>query len=302
MKNFLILMAIILFVLPPRMATASPSFRYNPQALVHGKVRRYTVRDGESLYELARKYHTGYNKIIAANPGVDPYVPGRGTKLIIPTAWFLPDATPARGIVINISEMRLYYFFRMKGVTMVRAYPIGIGDEGADTPIGSFRVIEKILHPAWHVPASIRKERPELPPVVPPGPDNPMGDYALRLSLGTVLIHGTDVPWGIGRRVSHGCIRLYPEDIKELYHLVPINTPVTIIRQPVKVGKSHGAVYVEVNEDPVQKHYDYRGIAMGLLKRKGLISLVAMDKVDKAIKEKKGFPVDVSLKKRQRGR
>ncbi len=302
MKNFLILMAIFLFALPPDMASASPVFRYNPRTIVYGKMRRHTVKDGESLYELARKYDTGYNKIVAANRGVDPYVPGPGTKLIIPTSWFLPDAVPARGIVINVSEMRLYYFSRVKGVKMVRTYPIGIGDEGADTPTGSFRVIEKILHPAWHVPASIRKERPDLPLVVPPGPDNPMGDYALRLSLGTVLIHGTDVPWGIGRRVSHGCIRLYPEDIKELYHLAPINTTVTILRQPVKVGKSHGAVYVEVNEDPGQKQYDYRGITMDLLKRKGLVSLVDMGKVDTAIKEKKGFPVDVSLKKGKRGR
>jgi L,D-transpeptidase ErfK/SrfK len=147
------------------------------------------------------------------------------------------------------------------------------------------------------VPESIRKEKPELPAVVPPGPDNPMGSHALRLSRRTVLIHGTDVPWGIGSRVSHGCIRLYPEDIVELFQIVPLKTAVTIVQQPVKVGISRGHVYLEVNKDEDLKSFDYRSKAVALLRKRGLLDGVNMDKVAKVVREKRGLPVDVSLKK-----
>jgi L,D-transpeptidase ErfK/SrfK len=224
-------------------------------------------------------------------------VPGNGTSLILPTSWLLPDSARAPGIVVNVSEMRLYYFFKKKGTVMVKTYPIGIGDEGSDTPLGRFTIIEKIVNPAWYVPESIRKEKPELPAVVPPGPDNPMGSHALRLSRRTVLIHGTDVPWGIGSRVSHGCIRLYPEDIVELYQIVPLKTAVTIVQQPVKVGISRGHVYLEVNKDEDLKSFDYRSKAVALLRKRGLLDGVNMDKVAKVVREKRGLPVDVSLKK-----
>lgn len=297
MKNAFILIITLALLSFAGFAAGADAFRYDEQNEVLGSVRRYRVKDGESLYEIARTYKTGFNKIVAANPGVDPYVPGKRTSLILPTSWVLPDTGRDKGIVINISEMRLYYFFKWKGARLVKTYPIGIGDEGFGTPVGTFRVIEKIKHPSWHVPASIRKEKPELPEVVPPGPDNPMGSHALRLSMKTFLVHGTDVPWGIGRRVSHGCIRLYPEDIVELYRLVPIKTKVTIVRQPVKAGVSRGRVYVEVNKDPDRRRYDYLGKAKNLLKKKGLFDRVDREKLVKAVREKKGFPVDVSLKK-----
>ncbi len=297
MKHAFILIPMLAVLSFPSSATGSKAFPYDEQHEVLGRVGRYTVKNGESLYEVARTYKTGFNKIVAANPRVDPIVPGNGRSLIIPTSWVLPDTDRSTGIVINISEMRLYYFFKKNGRQLVRTYPIGIGDEGYNTPQGTFKVIEKIEHPSWHVPASIRKENPELPEVVPPGPSNPMGSHALRLSLGTVLIHGTDVPWGIGRRVSHGCVRLYPEDITELYCLVPVHTKVTIVRQPVKVGIRGGRVYLEVNKDPERKRYDYLGQATALLEKKGLLGIVSMDKVAKAVKEKKGVPVDVLMTK-----
>ncbi len=295
MKNVFILIAILAVLSVPGSAIGARAFRYGEQKAVLGSVERYKVKENESLYEIARTYKTGFNKIVAANPRVDPIVPGKGTSLILPTSWVLPDIVLDRGIVINISEMRLYYFSEKSGVRRVRTYPIGIGDEGAGTPVGKFKVVEKIEHPSWRVPASIRKEHPELPAVVPPGPDNPMGSHALRLSRATILIHGTDVPWGIGKRVSHGCIRLYPEDIKELFRLVPINTKVTIVRQPVKVGMSRGKVYVEVNKDPERKRYDYLGEAMNLLRKKGISDRISIEKLQKAIREKKGYPVDISL-------
>ncbi|HSB31613.1 MAG TPA: transporter substrate-binding domain-containing protein [Candidatus Sulfobium mesophilum] len=276
---------------------ASEDFRFDKHNELLGKNKRYKVKENESLYEIARKYKTGFNEITAANPGIDPFVPENGTPLILPNSRLLPNTSLTPGIVINLSEMRLYYFFRKKGRNLVRSYPIGIGDQGANTPLGTFRVIEKIPHPAWNVPKSIRKERPELPAVVPPGPDNPMGDYALRLSRETVLIHGTDMPWGIGNRVSHGCIRLYPEDIMELFRLVPVNSRVIIVQQPVKTGVSNGRVYVEVNEDSALRNFDYLDNAKTLLKKKGLFSKVNINKLKQAVREKRGYPVNITLTK-----
>jgi L,D-transpeptidase ErfK/SrfK len=295
MKNAIRLIMILTFLCVPGFAVGAEAFRYGKQNEVLGRVGRYTVSNNESLYEIARWYKTGFNVIVAANRGVDPYVPGKGKTLILPTAWVLPDCNRDDGIVINVSEMRLYYFYRHRGRRLVKTYPIGIGDEGADTPAGKFKVTEKIVHPAWHVPASIRKEKPELPEVVPPGPNNPMGDYAMRLSLGTILIHGTDVPWGIGKRVSHGCIRMYPEDIKELFYSVPVGTKVTIVKQPVKAGLRGERVYVEVNEDTEQKTFDYLGELRNLLKKKRLINYISPSKLEAAVRQKTGYAVDVSM-------
>ncbi len=275
-------------------AASSESYPYDKVREVIGSIGTYTVRNSESLYEIARTYKTGFNEIVAANPGVDHYVPGRGTTLVLPTAWILPDAARTPGIVINLSEMRLYYFFIRNGRSLVKTYPVGIGDEGTDTPLGTFTVIEKIAHPSWYVPASIRREKPELPAVVPPGPDNPMGSHALRLSKRTILIHGTDVPWGIGRRVSHGCIRLYPEDIVELYRLVPRSTRVTIVRQPVRIGVSGGRVYIDMSDNAALKGYDAKTAAWTLLEEKGLVSKVDTDKLEAAIADWRGLPVDIT--------
>ncbi len=296
-RSLFVVIPLLLFFSLPGPAAGSDSFRFNKHNEVIGRVGSYTVRENESLYEIARSYKTGFNEIVEANPGVDPIIPGKGTKLVLPTAWILPDVKRAPGIVINLSEMRLYYFFKRKGRVLVRTYPIGIGDDGAGTPLGSFRIIEKIANPAWHVPASIRRERPELPAVVPPGPENPMGSHALRLSRNTVLIHGTDMPWGIGRKITHGCIRLYPEDIVELFRLVPVKTRVKIVRQPAKAGVSRGRVYVEVNEDADLKSYDYLGTVRSLLKKKHLFDKVNPDKLAQVVKEKRGYPVDVSRAK-----
>jgi L,D-transpeptidase ErfK/SrfK len=293
--NIISLIIIAAFWAIPGTAWCANEYRYDNQNEVLGRMELYTVKDTESLYEIGRSYKTGYNGITTANPGIDPLVPGKGTRLILPTSWILPDGPHDTGIIINIAEMRLYYFFRKRGLRKVITYPVGIGVEGAETPLGTFRIIEKIKAPAWHVPQSIRKEKPELPEVVPPGPDNPMGSHALRLSLGTVLIHGTDVPWGIGRKVSHGCIRLYPEDITELFNIIPINTKVTIVNQPVKVGVRRGKIYVEVHEDQDHKEYDYLGKTKNILQQKKLLNRVNMKKLAKEVGKMKGYPVDVSM-------
>ncbi len=266
---------------------------------VIGTVGSYEVKPGESLIEIARKFDLGYNEITEANPGLDPFVPGAGVKAIIPSEWILPDTKSHNGIVIDLSEMRLYYFPTHGDVRSVMTFPIGIGSQGHDTPVGEFSVVEKIVKPAWHVPESIREERPELPAVVPPGPNNPLGSHALRLSLGSVLIHGTNRPYAVGRRASHGCLRLYPEDIPKLFSAVPNGVKVTIVRQPVKVGERGGRVFVEVHKDEDGNGGKRlkKGIfddAVKLLAKRGLLSRVSTKKLYMALAEQRGIPADVT--------
>ncbi len=301
----------LLFYCSAALIWASPHsntlFLIGKESSVIGVTREYRVKDNESLIEIARMFKLGYNEIVDANPGLDPFVPKNGSSVLIPSSWILPDSD-REGIVINISEMRLYYFYKKTwkedsrkpkrpGIQYyVRTYPIGIGDDGYETPTGRFRIIEKIKNPSWHVPESIRKERPELPKVVPPGPDNPLGSHALRLSLGSYLIHGTNRPWAVGRKVTHGCLRLYPEDIPELFEMVPVGTQVTIVRQPVKVGLDNGRVYIEVHRDTdiFKTNDEYLNEAIRLLRKKRIIGLVNSEKLYQAITEKKGIPVAIS--------
>lgn len=275
-------------------ATAGEYYNFETDSVI-GAVGAYKIADGsESLIELARKFDVGYNEITDANPGLDPFVPGEGKSIIIPSSWILPDVNVYNGIVINLSELRLYYFFRRDGKTHLQTFPIGIGSEGTATPLGSFKVMQKIVHPAWHVPESIRKEKPELPLVVAPGPDNPLGSHALRLSLPSVLIHGTNRPFAIGRRASHGCIRLYPEDITKLFEVVPMGTPITIVDQPVKIGWKGGKVYIEVHRDSSMEAGAFMTKALSLLAKKHILGKVSSVKLIKAISEKSGLPVEIS--------
>jgi L,D-transpeptidase ErfK/SrfK len=245
---------------------------------VIGMVRYYNVRDNESLIEIARMFGLGFNEISDANPGADPFVPPDGMRAEIPAEWILPDVKVRQGIIINISEMRLY-FFPYRNSDFVYTFPIGIGDEGKETPVGRFRIIQKIAHPYWHVPKSIKTEEPQLPDVVPPGPDNPLGNYAMRLSAPGILIHGTNRPWGIGRKVSHGCIH------------VKTGTRVTIVKQPVKVGMRGNRVYLEVHD--VGK-INYLGQALSILGKKNLIGRIDSARLNRVINKKDGVPTVIS--------
>ncbi|HWR58563.1 MAG TPA: L,D-transpeptidase family protein [Thermodesulfovibrionales bacterium] len=270
------------------------AYSYNENHTVIGAIKTDLVDKGDSLIEIARRYGLGYNAITEANPTLDPFVPGEDSDVVIPTSWILPDAGNYSGIVINISEMRLYFFHQRGKTKLVETFPIGIGTEGAETPAGQFSVVQKMTNPSWHPPASIRKERPELPEVVPPGPDNPLGSHALRLSHGSILIHGTNRPFAVGRKASHGCIRMYPEDIPELYEMTPRGTRVSIVRQPVKVGVRDRKVYIEVHKDEYQSRTDYSNEAVRLLTKKGLLKNVNTEKMYQAVQEKRGMPVDIS--------
>lgn len=208
------------------------------------------TRRTDTLSDLARAYGLGYDELIAANPGVDPWLPGDKTPVLLPTQFVLPNV-PRVGVVLNIASKRLFYYPRVPEgeATIVQTYPIGIGRVGWETPLGVTKVAAKARNPHWFVPASVRREHAELgdplPSVVLPGPDNPLGSRVLQLEMPGYLIHGTNQPYGVGMRVSHGCIRLYPENIELLYELVEIGETVAIINEPYLVGRYNGDWYFE---------------------------------------------------------
>lgn len=222
---------------------------YVPRGDVIGSLSHYTVRKGDTLYSIARRYDIGIVELLAANPGTDPWTPEEGLTLTLPTIHILPE--PREGIVLNLSELRLFYF---AGDETVMSFPVGIGRDGWVTPLGVTSVVKKRRNPVWIPPASIREEDPALPEMVPAGPDNPMGLYALNLGWVNYAIHGTNRPYGIGKRSSHGCIRLYPEDIEVLFNAVAVGTPVTVIDVPFKLGWRDETLLLEVT--PTQDQSD----------------------------------------------
>jgi len=208
-----------------------------------GRIDQYAAQYEDTLHVVARRFDFGYVELRAANPTVDPYVPGEGTPILLPGLHVFPDA-PRQGVVINLAELRLYWF-PQDGPP--ETHPIGIGREGFSTPIGSTSIVNKRENPTWTPTASMRERDPSLPVQVPPGPENPLGTRALYLGWPAYLIHGTNKPLGVGRRVSSGCIRLYPEDIEALYPKVPVGAPVIVVDQPVKFGWISGDLYAEVS-------------------------------------------------------
>lgn len=215
-----------------------------------GEIQMTTVRRGESLPDIARRYDVGVYEMIEANPTVDPWIPPAGSMVLIPTQFILPNG-PRTGIVLNLAEMRLYYYDPVKPI--VTTYPIGIGKKGWSTPLATTKVIGKKKDPSWIPPLSIREEHrlkgDILPAIVPGGPDNPLGRYAIYLAMeGSYHIHGTHKPGGIGVRGSHGCMRLYPEDIEALYYTVPIGTTVRIVHEPYKIGWHKNHLYLESHQ------------------------------------------------------
>lgn len=206
----------------------------------------------ETLIDIARAHGLGYDEIRAANPAVDSWMPRAGTTVILPKLYLLP-AAPREGIVINVSEMRLYYFPKPKKneAPTVEIFPVSIGRGDWNTPIVTTRISGKVEDPSWTPPKSIKAEHAAdgdpLPDVVRAGPDNPLGKYALRMTLPSYLIHGTNKQFGIGMQVTHGCMRLYPEHIERLFRSVPVGTPVRILNQRYKAGWHQGMLYLEVH-------------------------------------------------------
>lgn len=221
---------------------------------VIGEVQKVVANHEDTLLDIGRRHGVGYEEIVAANPGINAWVPGAGTEVLIPSRYILPDG-PREGVVVSLSEHRLFYFppHKANEAAVVRTYPISVGRMDWHTPLGLTRIVNKREKPIWYPPESVRKEHAEdgrpLPKAVPPGPDNPLGEYAMRLGIpgGAYLIHGTNRPSGVGMQVTHGCVRMFPEDIKELYGLVPVNTPVRLVDQPYKMGWRGDELFMEVH-------------------------------------------------------
>jgi L,D-transpeptidase ErfK/SrfK len=249
--------AVLLALLGLSVATPSRATVYpiaTPADTVVGADQTVTTVYEDTLYDLARTYSLGSEELIRVNPSVDPWLPGAGKELTIPGRHILP-AGPREGIVVNLPEHRLYYYPKpLHGKPQeVITYPVSIGKMDWHTPIGLTHVIAKTKNPAWYPPESVRKEHAAagdpLPTVVPPGPDNPLGAYAMRLAAGggTYMIHGTNNPIAVGLAVTHGCIRMYPDDVAALFPMIPVGTPVRIVNEPVKVAWVDGELLLEAH-------------------------------------------------------
>jgi L,D-transpeptidase ErfK/SrfK len=266
-----------------------------------GETASITVAHDQTLLDVARQFNLGQSEIVTLNPKLDRWLIKTGTVVRLPNRRILPD-TPHEGITLNIAEYRMYYYpANQPGI--VRSYAHGIGRQDWQTPLGRTTVAKKVKDPAWHPPESIRREHAAngdpLPAVVPPGPNNPLGAYALHLALpGEYRIHGTDVDkiYGIGMQITHGCVRMYPEDIEALYNSVPVGTPVYIVKQPIKVGWLNNTLYIEAHPDleGEEKTQDERyALALALIKKANNGELPEFDQVplNQALKDLDGTPV-----------
>lgn len=271
---------------------------------VVGAVQVVVARDEDTLPDFARRYGLGHDEIVAANPGVDPWLPGSGTRVVLPTQFVLPDG-PREGIVVNLASLRLFYYpKRKKGEPqVVVTHPIGIGREGWRTPLGRMAIAQKTKNPTWTPPASVRREHAKngdiLPAVVKAGPDNPLGAHAMRLSRPSYLLHGTNKPFGVGMRVSHGCMRLYPEDIAELFEEVPVGTKVNVINQPYLAGWKDGDLFLEAHPPLAEDAKRLKGSLKSMEKVLGRQAgkdraLVDWQRAQEVAREARGIPVPVS--------
>lgn len=270
-----------------------------------GETIEYRAEYEDTLIHLARNNDLGFVELRAANPTLDPWIPGAGVKIILPKQHILPEA-PRKGLVINLAEMRLYYF-KDPGQEPI-TFPISIGRDGLQTPTGSTTIVRKADGPTWRPTDRMRKEDPNLPEAVGPGPDNPLGTHALYLGWPQYLIHGTNKPYGVGRRVSSGCMRMYPEHIVKLWPMVPIGTPVAVVDQPVKVGWIDNNLYLEVSptqdqslkieEDGQLNSYEITKEEIQRINKKAGVNAEDLDweKIREAVKEHRGYPIKILSK------
>ncbi len=269
-----------------------------------GTLTTTQVQKGETLLDIARRFDIGQNEIKLANPGLNRWSPPEGAEVLLPKRFILPDA-PHQGIVLNIPEMRLYYFPKphQGEPPKVVTHPVSIGRMDWSTPIGTTHVVAKVKDPAWRPPESIKKEHAQegeiLPDVVPAGPDNPLGKYAMRLGIPGYLIHSTNKPLGIGMRVTHGCVRMYPEDIERLFPEVKVGTPVTLVNQPIKVGWFADDLYIEVHpplEEETQSYAKMLEQALTLIEHKTQGRPVSINgrALREALQKQQGIPVRIS--------
>lgn len=284
----------------PRFQLVKSSRDHETTHTVIGEPTYYELRPNDTLLDVARYHSLGQNEMIAANPGLDRFGPPAGQVILLPTQRVVPD-TSFEGIKVNIPEMRLYYFRPSgDGTAIVTTFPVGLGRDEWRTPRGQFRVVEKTEQPTWVLPESIRTEwraKGKPAPVSIPGgsPDNPLGEYRLRLSIPMYALHGTNMPWGVGMQVSHGCVRLYPEDIERLFPLVPVGTTGEFLYQPVKLGARNGRIYLEVHKDIYTFDPALHRQAQALIDARGWADLIDPQRVVRAVEEQSGVPMDITL-------
>jgi L,D-transpeptidase ErfK/SrfK len=269
-----------------------------PVETVVGRVQTYKIRPGDTLLDVARAYDVGYNEIVDANPGVDAWVPPVGAPIVLPTSWVLPCCR-YEGLVLNIPEMRLYHYRRAPkdaDTLLVQTYPVGLGRIDRRTPRGRFKVLGKTVNPTWVIPERIRQEHiaergDDRHSIAGGDPDNPLGKYRIELTIPYYTIHGTNNPWGAGMPVSHGCARLYPEDIEHLFPLVPLGMPVEFTYQAVKAGRRQDGTYLEAHTDLYGVSGSLDAVARKELGRLG--RTVDQKTLRGALERSRGLPVRV---------
>ena len=295
-------------VLPPPVATHRFELASDQDDLI-GIVQVTTASKEDTLSDIARRFNVGYEEIVRANPKVDPWLPGEGREIVVPTQQLLPNA-PREGVVINVAAMRLYYFPKRKAgeQQVVYTHPIGIGKVGWATPEGTTKVVRKAKDPVWRPGPGVRAEHKAngeiLPAVVPAGPDNPLGNRAMYLGWAQYLIHGTNKPYGVGLRSSHGCIRMYPEDVEKVFDMVPIGEKVTVVNQPFVFGWHDGQLYLQsfdvLEDDPrnwekAQKKLLSKALAARIQKElKARNETVDWEAISKLAHDPHGIPVSIS--------
>jgi len=298
-----------LVVAEPTQPSATHQFTIDAEQDVIGELQVTRVGAEDTFSDIARRFNLGYEELVRANPGIDPWLPGADREIVLPTQFVLPDA-PREGLVINLPALRVFYFPKRKEgePQTVITHPIGIGKVGWSTPEGSTKVVGKRKNPVWTPPASVRKEHKEngdpLPKTVPPGPDNPLGAFAMTLGWPSYLIHGTNKPYGVGMRSSHGCMRFYPEDIALLFEQIPVGTAVHVVNQPLLMGWRGDALFVQtmpVLEDDTREHPTDAGVVLNTAisdrlwkKAKAHNAVVDLEAVNKLMREQRGVAVPVS--------
>lgn len=298
---FLLLLS---FAVPARAATYPLP---TDGSTIVGQLQVVTADSRNTLLDIARHYDLGYEDITVANPDVSTWLPGEGTRIVVPTEFILPPR-PWVGIVVNIPQRRLYYFPRHKAKepATVITFPLGIARPGWATPLGATRIVAKEKDPSWVVPKDIQEEHrsegeTDFPDYFPPGPNNPMGMLALETGFSQIFIHGTNRPWGVGMQVSHGCMHLYPEHAAYLFPRVPVGTPVRIIDQPVVVGERNHQLYLSVSEPVGEYPGDQDSLmvravdAIALIKKQEGTPDIDWDRVRQVVDAKRIVPVPVSI-------
>lgn len=264
-------------------------------------VTYHTVQVGEDMLDIARNYDLGFLEVKAANPGVDVWVPRPGSKIVLPNVHLLATRKD-RGIMVNIAQMRLY---RMQGGQIVETHPLGVGRDGLETPLGDTTVTRKAKDPSWYPTARMRSENPALPAMVGPGPENPLGNRAIYLGWPLYRIHGTNIPWGVGRRVSSGCLRMYPEDAEAFYENIEVGSPVTVVDEPIIAEWRYGRLWLEAhptaegwdaleNDQPLPEVTVTTELVRKITDASPAGAEIDWDTVRKVVTSRRGYPVAIS--------